>query len=661
MTGFVVRKSIHLLPSHLADQIAAGEVVERPASVVKELLENALDSGATTIEIEIEAGGQKKIQVQDNGCGIPKEELHLAVSRHATSKIQTLEDLAAVHSLGFRGEALASISSVARFRLVSRTQDSEAAWLLQGEGGHWQEVQPTAAPVGTCVTVQDLFFNTPARKKFLKSERAEFMQIDQLVKRVMLSRPQVSFKLVHNGRIVRHLPTADTELLQEKRLAQLLSQPFVEQSLKIDFAAQDIALSGWVGLPTFNRRQADMQYLFVNGRIVRDRLLSHAIKQAYVDVLYHGRHPAYVLFLQVPPKWVDVNVHPAKYEVRFANGSWVYDFVRRSVKEAVTRPLGKTGKSFGNEMDAAFKAQRDPFDKNKAKFSAKNQAGGGVLDAFSSSKSSTKASQIPWKSAQRSKAGNFSQADMQFQAPLEQVCSPLSLEEPAASYGVTDFQHTNKQSLQNFQSCSQADEPQVATEGLPVGFLGYAKMQLQGIYILAENQQGLVLVDMHAAHERVVYERFKQQWQHQQLVSQPLLVPMSVALTEEAVQTWELHRALFAKLGFEIETLGAQHLKITAVPALLAKGPIAKLVEDMLADLQTFGKTELAEEKINHMLATMACHGSVRANRQLTIEEMNALLREMEQTPASNQCNHGRPTWVQLTIEQLDALFMRGQ
>lgn len=630
------RKPIHPLPSHLADQIAAGEVVERPASVVKELLENALDSGATSIEIDIEAGGQKKIKVKDNGCGIPKDELPLAVSRHATSKIQTLEDLAAVSSLGFRGEALASISSVSRFILTSRTEDSDAAWQLQGEGGQWQAVQPTAAPVGTTVTVQDLFFNTPARKKFLKSERAEFMQIDQLVKRVMLSRPEVSFKLTHNGRIVRQLPVASSELLKEKRLAQLLSQPFVEQSLKVAFTAKDIELTGWVGLPTFNRRQGDMQYLFVNGRIVRDRLLNYAVKQAYADVLYHGRHPAYVLFLQVPPELVDVNVHPAKYEVRFANGGWVYDFIRRSVREAVTQPLGKTEQPPHNEIrkedsGSGLRVLEKSFEKKTVHSSGLNQK--------------------PFSNL-------FSQADMQFQAPLDQTSSVLLVREPMEAYSVKDSAvQSLSQKFKNPQSCNTD-----LTESSPsVGFLGFAKMQLHGIFILAENQQGLVLVDMHAAHERVVYERLKQQWQSQRVVSQPLLVPMSVAVTEEAVQIWEAHQSLFLELGFEIESLGAQHLKVMAVPALLAKSQVPKLIEDMLADLAELGKSEVVEEKINAILSTMACHGSVRANRQLTIEEMNALLREMEQTPASNQCNHGRPTWVQLTIEQLDGLFMRGQ
>ncbi|GAB6034196.1 DNA mismatch repair endonuclease MutL [Galenea microaerophila] len=612
------RKAIHPLPSHLADQIAAGEVVERPASVVKELLENALDSGATSIDIEIEAGGQKKIQVKDNGCGIPQSELLLAVSRHATSKIQTLEDLAAVSSLGFRGEALASISSVSRFSLISRTAEAEAAWQLQGEGGDWQPIQPTAASVGTTVTVQDLFFNTPARKKFLKSERAEFMQIDQLVKRVILSRPEVSFKLTHNGRTVRQLPVASSEQLQEKRLAQILSKTFVEQSLNIHFSAQDIALKGWVGLPTFNRRQGDMQYLFVNGRIVRDRLLSYAVKQAYADVLYHGRHPAYVLFIEVPPQLVDVNVHPAKYEVRFANGGWVYDFVRRSVREAVTQPLGKTTP---NPPEAT---PRQP---------------------------------APATNFQQKLGNTFSQADMQFQAPLEAEKPAFLVQEPLDAYFAQEKTQDVSKNVQNPQSCSAE-----LNEGQPqVGFLGYAKMQLHGIFILAENAQGLVLVDMHAAHERVVYERFKRQWQAHKVVSQPLLVPMSVALTETLVQTWEAHQSLFSDLGFEIEPLGAQHLKVMAVPALLAKSQVAKLIEDMLADLAEFGQSEVVEEKINAILSTMACHGAIRANRQLTLDEMNALLREMEQTPASNQCNHGRPTWVQLTVEQLDALFMRGQ
>ncbi len=610
-----MRAPIALLPSHLADQIAAGEVVERPASVVKEFLENALDSGATQIDIVIEQGGEKLIQITDNGCGIPKEELLLAVSRHATSKIQSLKDLAAVATLGFRGEALASISSVSRFSLTSKTADSPAAWQLRGEGeGHWGDITPVAGRVGTQVSVEDLFFNTPARKRFLRSPQTEFMHIDQLVKRVMLSRPDVGFKLVHNDKVVRQVLPVSDEASARKRLAQLMGQPFVEQSLSIEFEGQQIQLNGWVGLPTFNRSQTDMQYLFVNGRIVRDRLLSYAVKQAYADVLYHGRHPAYVLFLQMPHDLVDVNVHPAKYEVRFANGSWAYDFLRRSVRDAVAKPLNAehgSGKTLGMPMEAAV---AEGFDGNsrlnaQTAFFKTQQAGSGKL-----------------------------QAALQFQMP-----SSAGVAEPLASYNTLS---------------SAAEMPPADVSEFKLGF---AKMQLHGVFILAENARGLVLVDMHAAHERVVYERLKKQWQQRALISQPLLVPMVLTLDASQLLVWQEYADWFAKLGFEMEPLGPEQLKVSAVPALLAKGNIVRLVNDMLADLAVAGQTQQFEERLNAMLSTMACHGSVRANRQLTIEEMNALLREMEATERSDQCNHGRPTWVQLSMEQLDGLFMRGQ
>lgn len=614
-----LRPEITQLPSHLADQIAAGEVVERPASVVKELLENALDSGATQIDIHIEQGGEKSIQVVDNGYGIPKDELMLAVSRHATSKIKTVKDLAAVATLGFRGEALASISSVSRFEIISKNDERGAAWRLSAEGeGAWGGLAPVAGTLGTQVTVEDLFFNTPARKRFLRSQQTEFSHIDQLVKRVMLSRPEVGFKLVHNGKVSRHvLPVVDEATLK-KRLSQLMGQPFVQQSLAVEFEAQDIKVSGWVGLPTFNRSQTDMQYLFVNGRIVRDRLLSYAVKQAYADVLYHGRHPAYLLFLEVPHEMVDVNVHPAKYEVRFANGRWVYDFLRRSVREAVSRPVSA------------------------------EQGSGKSLSGFQSGGLSN---QQPLQSS------------MQFQAPANPSLSGTSslgfqYSGPGAPANPEVAEALREYSISNSALVGRVDHDFEADQDFKLGF---AKMQLHGVFILAENKHGLVLVDMHAAHERVVYERLKNQWQNQSLVSQPLLVPMVLALESSQISVWQEYQAWFEKLGFELEPMGPEQLKVSSVPALLSKSDIAGLVNDMLADLAVAGQTQQVEERINEILSTMACHGSVRANRQLTVQEMNALLREMEQTERSDQCNHGRPTWVQLSMEQLDGLFMRGQ
>lgn len=605
-----VTKPIQRLSEALSNQIAAGEVVERPVSVVKELLENALDSGANEIEIAIEEGGEKSIQVVDNGQGIPQDQLILAVSRHATSKISSYQDLACVTSLGFRGEALASISSVSRFELVSRQNGGDHAWRLKANGGvDWSSPEPIAGKIGTRIRVEDLFFNTPARKKFLRAARTEFSHIDELVKRAMLSRMEVGFKLVHNHKSVRHVEPAHSPEAQLKRLGRLLGETFVDQSMHVDYEAQDLRLHGWVGLPTFNRAQADMQYIFVNGRIVRDRLLFHALKQAYADVLYNGRQPAYVLFLELPPEMVDVNVHPAKYEVRFANGRWVYDFIRRSVREVVSRPL--------TQSDAISDSPDQP------------------------ASPPLNASTMPYQAwSSNSQGAQAHQAFFQFQQPRVEAASQI------ADANMTGYQVES-----------------MGADGATAAFppLGFAKMQLHGVFILAENAQGLILVDMHAAHERIVYERMKLQWQAQRLISQPLLVPVLITLDIPQMLAWENNQAWWSQLGFEFEALGPQQLKILAVPSILSKGDVAQLVQDVLSDWIAGDDSQRVEERINALLSTMACHGSVRANRQLTLAEMNQLLRDMEATPASSQCNHGRPTWVQLSMKQLDGLFMRGQ
>ena len=616
----MTRQAIEALPSYLADQIAAGEVVERPASVVKELLENALDSGATSIDIWIEEGGEKSIVISDNGSGIPKDELLLAVSRHATSKIKTGADLAEVGTLGFRGEALASISSVSRFEIVSRHESDKAAWLLRSEGeGAWSTLKPASGNVGTRISVTDLFFNTPARKKFLRAAKTEFTHIDQLVKRVMLSRPEISFKLLHNQKVVRQVQAVTDQNSLIKRLSQLVGKPFVEQSLEITCEAQDIRITGWVGLPTFNRSQTDMQYLFVNGRIVRDRLLSYAVKQAYTDVLYHGRHPAYLLFLEIPNALVDVNVHPAKYEVRFANGRWVYDFLRRSIRDFVAKPVASESGSGASLNQAMGLPSTGSFSSGSPAFFSKGLSQQDVQKAMA------------FQQPNESSSVNRELQSMIDQRRKEGVAEPVT----AYDSVLTDSSNTPR--------------------------LGFAKAQLHGVYILAENQHGLVLVDMHAAHERVVYERFKKQWESDRLISQPLLVPIAMALDASQIAVWQSNQAGFNKLGFEIEPLGPEQLKITAVPALLVKSDVVGLINDMIADLSVAGQTQQVEDLINEMLSTMACHGAVRANRQLTLAEMNALLREMEVTERSDQCNHGRPTWVQISMEQLDSLFMRGQ
>jgi DNA mismatch repair protein MutL len=613
-------RPIKLLSEALANQIAAGEVVERPVSVVKELLENALDSGATDILIAIEEGGEKSIQVTDNGSGIAKEQLLLAVSRHATSKIASYQELSSVASLGFRGEALASISSVSRFEIVSRQMDSPNAWRIKSDNGErWSELEPVAGKAGTRVKVDDLFFNTPARKKFLRAARTEFNHIDELVKRAMLSRMEVTMQLVHNHKVVRQVDAAVTREAQLKRLARLLGDDFVSQSMHIEFDAQDLKLEGWLALPTFNRSQNDMQYIFVNGRIVRDRLLFHALKQAYADVLYNGRHPAYVLFLTLPFDRVDVNVHPAKYEVRFADSRFVYDFIRRSARDVVSRPI--------THADDGTMPVASELVASKASQSKEQTR----LNLHHSTSSFFSANDRPTLSE--------SQAFFQFQQPTASI--PSDVKEPiTADYKI------------NPENNAQTGE---------IPPLGFAKMQLHGVYILAENQHGLVLVDMHAAHERIVYERMKHQWQNQRLIAQPLLVPISITLDLADMRAWEANQAWLEKLGFELETLGPQQLKVNAVPTLLAKADIGQLIEDVLADWRQNDHSDIIESRINELLSTMACHGSVRANRQLSLTEMNQLLRDMEQTPASSQCNHGRPTWVQLSMKQLDSLFMRGQ
>lgn len=613
------RKSIQILSESLANQIAAGEVVERPVSVVKELLENALDAGASEIEIKIEEGGIKSIEVVDNGIGIAKDELLLAPSRHATSKISSYQDLTQVASLGFRGEALASIASVSRFEITSRTPDSPNAWQIYSDGGQiWQEPQPSAGLVGTRVVVADLFFNTPARKKFLRTERTEFNQIDELVKRAMLSRMDVGMTLIHNGKTVRQVEAATDKAGQITRLARLLGQGFIEQSLHLEVEAQELKLTGWAGLPTFNRAQTDMQYMFINGRIVRDRMLFYSLKQAYADVMYGARHPAFVLYLELPADQVDVNVHPTKYEVRFANSRWVYDFLRRSVRSLVSRPI--------TQADAGAEEQPAEIAPAASQIFAGKEA--------YSSQAGTKFNLNP------SQSTNW-QEHFEFQ-------------QPATRSGSAEIAE-RKSPWQSSVEAPLLDNSSVIPP------LGFAKAQLHGVFILAENQQGLVLVDMHAAHERIVYERLKLQWQEQKMISQPLLVPEILTLETAQISAWEANQSWWQNLGFEFAQMGPNQLKVLAIPSLLAKANLAELVDDVLSETLITGDSERIETQLNELFSSIACHGSVRANRALTLNEMNQLLRDMEATPASSQCNHGRPTWVQLSMDQLDKLFLRGQ
>ncbi len=588
---------IQALPPQLINQIAAGEVVERPASVVKELVENSLDAGARRIRIDVEQGGVKLIRITDDGGGIARDELALALSRHATSKLRELDDLERIGSMGFRGEALPAIASVSRLTLASRAARADAAWELAGDG---DEPRPAALREGTLVGVRDLFYNTPARRKFLRTDKTEFGHIETVVRRLALVRHDVAFVLTHNGREVFAARAAIDQAGRERRLGDLLGPAFVEQAMYFEHEAAGLTLSGWVGRPTFSRSQADMQHFYVNQRMVRDKLVTHAVRQAYQDVLYHGRHPAYVLFLTLSPALVDVNVHPTKHEVRFREGRLVHDFLFRTLHQVLAEPAAS--------------------------------------DALASSSTpSVPAADAP--------------AAVTYPPPQQPGLS-LPVAERRAAY----------RAAERWQAPTATPTDASATNDDPDAHpLGFAIAQLHGVYILAQNAEGLVLVDMHAAHERVTYEAFKRARDGDGIKSQPLLVPVAVAVSRREADLVEQHHAVFVELGMAVDRLGDQSLVVRALPALLRHADAERLLRDVLADLVVHGDSRRILEQLNAVLATMACHGSVRANRRLAREEMDALLRDIERTERSGQCNHGRPTWVQLDMAALDRLFLRGR
>ncbi|WP_299182525.1 DNA mismatch repair endonuclease MutL [uncultured Neptuniibacter sp.] len=621
---------IHLLSPRLANQIAAGEVVERPASVIKEILENSLDAGATKIDLDVEQGGVKLMRIRDNGEGIDRDDLPLALSRHATSKITVLEDLEAVGSLGFRGEALASISSVSRLTLTSRQADQESAWQVHTEGRDMEaQLEPAAHPQGTTVEVKDLFFNTPARRKFLKTEKTEFRHLDEVLKRLALSRFDVAFQLSHNGKVIHQLRQAQSEIEQERRVASICGSAFIDNALKADVIAEasGLRLWGWVGLPTFSRSQADLQYFFVNGRMIRDKVVTHAVRQAYADVLYHGRHPAYVLYLELDPSLVDVNVHPTKHEVRFRESRLVHDFLFRTLHRLIAdmRPQDQMQTLESGVGESVPQQPRKPiaeqnYEQGRMTFRPATR----MSDSYSSS-------------------SYRSEAPAAVSQIREQISGYAALHPDGGSSDVVDGSRGRDQE-------SDQCPP-----------MGYAIAQLHGVYILAENEQGLVVVDMHAAHERIVYERMKHSYEEDVVRSQPLLVPMSLAVSQREADCAEEQADTFRRLGFELARMGEETLVVRQVPVSLSKGNVEILIRDVLSDMLVYGESKRIEQHINELLATMACHGAVRANRQLTLPEMNALLRDMEQTERSGQCNHGRPTWSQMSMADLDKLFMRGQ
>ncbi len=612
--------TIRQLPDTLINQIAAGEVIERPASVVKELVENAIDAGARRIDIDLEDGGVRLIRVRDDGGGIAPEELLLAVQRHATSKIASLDDLEAVATLGFRGEALPSIASVSRFSIASRRGDDDHGSALPVEGGRVGDLAPKQQAAGTTVEVRDLFFNVPARRKFLRAERTELGHIEEWLRQLALARPDVELRVSHNGKPLRRYKGDSGVLFSGERLAETLGEEFLANALQVDHAAplstdsgSLMRIYGWIAQPAYSRASADQQYLYVNGRAVRDRSVAHAVKQAYADVLFHGRQPAYVLFLEVDPRRVDVNVHPAKHEVRFRDARPIHDFVYRTLHAALaeTRAGIAAGVADGVPMQA-------PSDVESFSANGFTQSGG-----------------MP-----------------QWNRPMPQSGLGLRVDETRAAYTAL---------------YAPSSSPQPAVRPLPevgdgdVPPLGYAIAQLHGIYVLSETADGLIVVDMHAAHERIGYEKLKTAHDSVGLRMQPLLVPQTIAVSAREADTAEREADTLAALGFEITRSGPQSLTLRGVPGLLADGEVEALFRDVIADLVEHGESRRVAAARDELLATMACHGAVRANRRLSVPEMNALLREMEATERSGQCNHGRPTWAKFTLGEIDRWFLRGR
>lgn len=633
---------INLLSPRLANQIAAGEVVERPASVVKELLENSLDAGATQLDVEVEQGGVRQIKIRDNGSGIVKDDLALALSRHATSKIHTLDDLEAVQSLGFRGEALASISSVSRLLLTSKARGESEAWRVEAEGKDMgANVRPASHPDGTCIEVRDLFFNTPARRKFLRTDKTEFNHLSEVVKRLALSRYDVAFRLSHDGKQIYDLRAVTDQMHAEHRLASLLGKSFVQNVLAIDVEAAGLRLWGWIGLPTFSRSQADLQYFFVNGRVVKDKLVAHAVRQAYRDVLYNGRHPTFVLYLELDPATVDVNVHPTKHEVRFRDGRLVHDFLFSKIHKVLAdvRPQDNV-----DEGEAIATAQIDEM-RHQNSLTLSNRPATSFAGGESSGAS--------WMSANAPVQSNQVSGQLGVMTQMSDFANSMVSSSPEGSVDPATGEIVVNPTLYK-DGVEEAER-----SGMPP--LGFAIAQLHGIYILSENQQGLIVVDMHAAHERILYEKMKNAFYAKQIVSQPLLVPINIAVSQSEADLVEEADDVFNSFGLRVERSGPESIMVREVPVILSQGHVENLVRDVVSDLIVHGATDILEARSNELMATMACHGSVRANRKLTVAEMNSLLRDMEITERSGQCNHGRPTWTQMTMSELDKLFLRGR
>ncbi|MGM8061630.1 DNA mismatch repair endonuclease MutL [Vogesella indigofera] len=646
-------KRIQKLPDHLVNQIAAGEVVERPASALKEILENSLDAGADRISVDLAQGGIKLIRVTDNGGGIAAADLPLALDRHATSKIGSLDDLENVATLGFRGEGLASVASVSRLTLTSRPHDAEHAHQIVAIDGTLHPVEPAAHAPGTSVEIVDLYFNTPARRKFLKSENTEYAHCEATFERIALAHPQVEFILRHNGKVVWRLPQQSLA----ERVGALLGKDFVEASLPIDTGAAGLTLSGFVASPTYSKASRDAQYFYVNGRFVRDKIAQHALRQAYRDVLHHDRHPAYALFFTLDPANVDVNVHPTKIEVRFRESQGIHQFLFHSIHKALAST--SAGASPAVALDASQTADNDAVAANVGR----NED---TLAAFGTAAAAARAGDSPPR--------------MPLQQPrYEQQAMPLHVAREAIGGYQRQFAglREEERGLTPAVSSATAGSPPIgsplpsplaaanlaalpdASDGIPP--LGFALAQLHGVYILSQCEDGLIVVDMHAAHERIVYERLKNALEEDTIPMQPLLLPVSFAADRFEVATAHEHGEAMQRLGIELAPLSPTQIAVRGVPVWLQDGNPVELARAVLKDVREIGLSQVLTERRNELLATMACHGAVRANRQLTLTEMNALLRDMEATERSGQCNHGRPTWSRLSMRDLDNLFMRGR
>ena len=617
---------IHRLSDLLVNQIAAGEVVERPASVLKEVLENAVDAGARAIEVQLEQGGVRRIRVADDGCGIARDELALALERHATSKISTLDDLEHVGTMGFRGEALAAIAAVARTSITSRATGASHAWCIDGSD---RSLSPAALNQGTVVDVADLYYNTPARRKFLKTEATEYAHCDDMFRRIALSHPDVGMQLSHNGRVMHRLPPGSAAA----RVAALMGDDFLQQAREVSAVGGILSLSGFASLPAYSRASRDAQFFFVNGRYVRDKLLTHAVRQAYTDILHGNRHPAYVLFLELDPAGVDVNVHPAKIEVRFRESRAVHQFVFHAIKRVLAESGAGRNEAQNSPLPSATRAQGAGFGV------AANTAHAASANTPSSGQQSY-AGASPWPQS------------MPQQGRLAMDSASRAYLDFAASA------HTPVTDITAAAAPSVTPAPVTDHDGTPP--LGFALAQLHGVYILAQNRAGLVLVDMHAAHERILYEKLKTVLDGRPSV-QRLLIPAVFSVSTKDMAAAEECTEVLSAMGFDLAPAGPQELAVRSVPALLANAPVAELMRKLLEELREYPASEVVTARRNELLATMACHGAVRANRQLTVPEMNALLRDMEATERADQCNHGRPTWTQFSMRELDRFFMRGQ